>query len=196
MYVYYDEKYLNYHLPRVAWLSRTILLMVLSNRYHLWVCSTQCFWFQMYILLHLVLGRNIINFLAMSKPSFQLSLQWKIVISNYSLVHLILYVTRFHDYDDMLEDTWHIEYPRRPDISDGLFPGVNVGLPTWDSYPVLPSKPNKEEKVGLAEAITSSILSTGKMHIILPLSCFELFDNYMIWFYFDRSYRSQEKIVL
>ncbi|XP_043811070.1 actin-related protein 9 isoform X3 [Manihot esculenta] len=77
----------------------------------------------------------------------------------------------FHDYDDMLEDTWHIEYPRRPDISDGLFPGVNVGLPTWDSYPVLLSKPNKEEKVGLAEAITSSILSTGRIDLKRKLFC-------------------------
>jgi actin-related protein 8 len=37
----------------------------------------------------------------------------------------------------------------------------------WESYPIFPSKPKKEEKVGLAEAITSSILSTGKIHVQL-----------------------------
>ncbi|XP_058001144.1 actin-related protein 9 isoform X1 [Hevea brasiliensis] len=77
----------------------------------------------------------------------------------------------FHDYEDMLEDTWHIEYPRRPDMPDGLFPGINVGLSMWDSYPVFPSRPNKEEKVGLAEAITSSILSTGRIDLKRKLFC-------------------------
>ncbi|CAK7327227.1 unnamed protein product [Dovyalis caffra] len=71
----------------------------------------------------------------------------------------------FLDYENMLEETLHLEYPRRPDMSDGLFPGINVGYPMWESYPIFSSKPKKEEKVGLAEAITSSILSTGKIHI-------------------------------
>lgn len=62
----------------------------------------------------------------------------------------------------MLEETWHTEFPRRSEFSDGLFPNVNVGLPMWDSYPVFATRPKKEEKVGLAEAITSSILSTGR----------------------------------
>lgn len=48
----------------------------------------------------------------------------------------------------MLEDAWHLEFPS--------------GLPMWDSYPVFATKQKKEEKVGLAEAITSSILSTGR----------------------------------
>uniref|UniRef100_A0A2P2L2I8 Actin-related protein 9 n=1 Tax=Rhizophora mucronata TaxID=61149 RepID=A0A2P2L2I8_RHIMU len=77
----------------------------------------------------------------------------------------------FHDYDDMLEDTWNIEYPRRPDISDGFFPGMSIGLPMWDSYPVFPSKAKKEEKVGLAEAIAGSILSTGRIDLQRKLFC-------------------------
>lgn len=68
--------------------------------------------------------------------------------------------TRFHDYEDMLDETWHMEFPRRSDMPDGLYPGSNVGLQMWDNYPFVSMKPKKEEKVGLAEAITSSILST------------------------------------
>ncbi|XP_038722899.1 actin-related protein 9 [Tripterygium wilfordii] len=77
----------------------------------------------------------------------------------------------FHDYEDMLEDTWNMEYPRRPDMSDGLYPGSNASLPLWESYPVFPSKPKKEEKVGLAEAITTSILSTGRIDLQRKLFC-------------------------
>lgn len=77
----------------------------------------------------------------------------------------------FHDYEDMLEDTWHMEFPRRSDISDGLYPSMNVGLPMWDSYPVFSARPKKEEKVGLAEAITSSILSTGRIDLQRKLFC-------------------------
>ncbi|KAG8636780.1 hypothetical protein MANES_15G038500v8 [Manihot esculenta] len=68
-------------------------------------------------------------------------------------------------------ETIHIDYPRRPDIADGLFTGVNVGLSMWDSYLVFPSKPKKEEKVGVAEAITSSILSTGRIDLKRKLFC-------------------------
>ncbi|RDX94790.1 Actin-related protein 9, partial [Mucuna pruriens] len=64
----------------------------------------------------------------------------------------------FHDYEDMLEDTW--DFSRRSDMSDTFYPNVNGGLPMWDSYPVFSTKPKKEEKVGLAEAITNCILST------------------------------------
>ncbi|XP_068326899.1 actin-related protein 9-like isoform X2 [Pyrus communis] len=67
----------------------------------------------------------------------------------------------FRDYEDMLEDTWHMEFPRRPEISDSLFPNMNTGYPMWDGYPAFSAKPKKEEKVGLAKVITSSILSTG-----------------------------------
>ncbi|KAK9288056.1 hypothetical protein L1049_016502 [Liquidambar formosana] len=77
----------------------------------------------------------------------------------------------FHDYDDMLEDTWHMEFPRRSDMSDGLFPGINGGLQMWESYPFFTTKPKKEEKVGLAEAITSSILSTGRIDLQRKLFC-------------------------
>ncbi|XP_065861767.1 actin-related protein 9 isoform X2 [Euphorbia lathyris] len=77
----------------------------------------------------------------------------------------------FHDYEDMLEDTWHIDYPRRPEISDSSYSGINVGLPMWDNFPVFSSKPKKEEKVGLAEAITGSILSTGRIDLKRKLFC-------------------------
>lgn len=40
----------------------------------------------------------------------------------------------------------------------------------WESYPVFPTKPKKEEKVGLAEAITNCILSTGKILILFSIS--------------------------
>ncbi|XP_010023997.2 actin-related protein 9 isoform X1 [Eucalyptus grandis] len=77
----------------------------------------------------------------------------------------------FNDYEDMLEETWHVDYPRRPDMADGLYPGFNIGLPMWDSYPIFQTKPKKEEKVGLAEAITSSILSTGRIDLKRKLFC-------------------------
>lgn len=77
----------------------------------------------------------------------------------------------FNDYEDMLEETWHFDYPRRPDMMDSLYPGFNIGLPMWDSYPIVQTKPKKEEKVGLAEAITSSILSTGRIDLKRKLFC-------------------------
>lgn len=51
-------------------------------------------------------------------------------------------------------------------MSDGLYLGVNSGLNMWDNYSMLPSRPKKDDKLGLAEAITSSILSTG---LIFPV---------------------------
>ncbi|KAB2599801.1 actin-related protein 9 [Pyrus ussuriensis x Pyrus communis] len=77
----------------------------------------------------------------------------------------------FRDYEDMLEDTWHMEFPRRPEMSDGLFSSMNTGYPMWDSYPAFSAKPKKEEKIGLAEAITSSILSTGRIDLQRKLFC-------------------------
>ncbi|KAJ4824513.1 hypothetical protein Tsubulata_050961 [Turnera subulata] len=65
---------------------------------------------------------------------------------------------------------WNI-LARRPDVSDGLFPAFNVGLPMWENYPVFSAKPKKEEKVGLAEAISSSILSTGRIDLQRKLFC-------------------------
>ncbi|KAK4783231.1 hypothetical protein SAY86_007605 [Trapa natans] len=70
--------------------------------------------------------------------------------------------TWLKDYEDVLEDTWNIDYARRPDISDPFYPGANIGYPMWDSYPIFQSKPKKEEIIGLAEAIVNSILSTGR----------------------------------
>lgn len=64
----------------------------------------------------------------------------------------ILYIVfRFQDHENMLEETWNMD-----------FGGGNMGLPVWDSFAVSPLNPKKEEKIGLAEAITSSILSAGK----------------------------------
>lgn len=70
--------------------------------------------------------------------------------------------TWFHDHEDMLEDTWNMEFPRRPDTSDGMYHG---GLPLWDNYPVYSTKLKKDDKLGLAEAIASSILSTGRIDV-------------------------------
>ncbi|CAL5376394.1 unnamed protein product [Camellia sinensis] len=69
----------------------------------------------------------------------------------------------FNDYEDMLEDTWHMGFPRRSDMSDGLYSSINGGFPMWDSYSFFQSKPKKEDCIGLAEAITKSILSTGRL---------------------------------
>lgn len=77
----------------------------------------------------------------------------------------MIYCTRLKDYEDMLEDTWNIDYARRPDIPDPFYPGANIGYPMWDSYPIFQTKPKKEETIGLAEAIVSSILSTGRFSI-------------------------------
>ncbi|KAK3043437.1 hypothetical protein RJ639_002016, partial [Escallonia herrerae] len=77
----------------------------------------------------------------------------------------------FKDYEDMLDDTWHMEYPRRADMSDGFFPGISGGFPMWDSYPVFQNKPKTEDNIGLAEAITKSILSTGRIELQRKLFC-------------------------
>ncbi|CAL5444729.1 unnamed protein product [Camellia sinensis] len=70
-------------------------------------------------------------------------------------------IKMFNDYEDMLADTWHMEFPRRSDMSNGLYSSVNGGFPMWDSYSFFQTKPKKEDCIGLAEAITKSILSTG-----------------------------------
>lgn len=49
----------------------------------------------------------------------------------------------------MLEDTWHMD-----------FPGGSA-FPMWESYPIFQTKPKKEDNIGVAEAITKSILLTG-----------------------------------
>ncbi|XP_021751790.1 actin-related protein 9-like isoform X1 [Chenopodium quinoa] len=78
--------------------------------------------------------------------------------------------TWFHDYEDMLEDTSNVEYPRRPDGSD-LYPGFNAGFSMWEGYTVFTNKHKKEENLGLAEAITKSILSTGRIDLQRKLFC-------------------------
>ncbi|OVA09164.1 Actin-related protein [Macleaya cordata] len=77
----------------------------------------------------------------------------------------------FLDYEDMLEDTWHMEFPRRSDMSDGLFLGVSGGSTMWDNYAVPPTRLKREDNLGLAEAITSSILSTGRIDLQRKLFC-------------------------
>ncbi|GAB2266650.1 Actin-like protein arp9 [Dionaea muscipula] len=78
--------------------------------------------------------------------------------------------TWFHDHEDMLEDTWLTEYVRRPD-SDVFFHAMSGGLPVWESYPLFTAKPKKEDNLGLAEAITKSILSTGRLDLQRKLFC-------------------------
>ncbi|XP_074319528.1 actin-related protein 9 [Silene latifolia] len=68
----------------------------------------------------------------------------------------------FNDYEDMLEDSFQMEFPRRTDVTD-LYPGFNPGIPMWENYPAFTNKPKKEEKIGLAEAITKSIMLTGRI---------------------------------
>ncbi|KAL3506082.1 hypothetical protein ACH5RR_031464 [Cinchona calisaya] len=70
--------------------------------------------------------------------------------------------TWFKDYDDMLEDTWHTE---------GFYPGTTAGFPMWESYPVFQARLKKEDNIGLAEAITKSILSTGRIDLQRKLFC-------------------------
>lgn len=60
----------------------------------------------------------------------------------------------------MLEDTWH---------TDGFYPGSTVAFPMWESYPIFQARPKKEDNIGLAEAITKSILSTGRYIIDFSL---------------------------
>ncbi|KAI3915451.1 hypothetical protein MKW92_031925 [Papaver armeniacum] len=52
---------------------------------------------------------------------------------------------------------WHMDYPK-----DGVYVGPNGGASMWDNYQVLP-RLKKEDNVGLAEAISKSILSTGNL---------------------------------
>ncbi|MFS7926044.1 putative Actin family, ATPase, nucleotide binding domain-containing protein [Helianthus anomalus] len=77
----------------------------------------------------------------------------------------------FKDYEDMLEDTWHIDFPRRPDVSDGLYSGINNPLQMWDNYPYMSNQQKKEDNIGLADAITKSILSTGRIDLQRKLFC-------------------------
>jgi actin-related protein 8 len=66
-----------------------------------------------------------------------------------------VYVYRFQDCDDMLEDTWQ--------TNDGL--SGNGGLGAWDSYQMLPTRVKKFDNIGLVEAIVSSVLSTGSLFL-------------------------------
>ncbi|XP_022875064.1 actin-related protein 9 [Olea europaea var. sylvestris] len=75
----------------------------------------------------------------------------------------------FSDYEDMLDETW--DFPRRTDMSDGNFPGSSGYFPMWENYPIFQTKPKKEDNIGLADAITKSILSTGRIDLQRKLFC-------------------------
>ncbi|XP_071732517.1 actin-related protein 9 [Rutidosis leptorrhynchoides] len=80
----------------------------------------------------------------------------------------------FKDYEDMLEDTWHVDFPRRPDAPDVYYPGMSNPLQMWDNnYPYVMSnnQQKKEENIGLALAISNSILSTGRIDLQRKLFC-------------------------
>ncbi|KAL6532407.1 Actin-like protein arp9 [Orobanche gracilis] len=78
-------------------------------------------------------------------------------------------VSRFTDNEDMLEDTW--EFPRRPDISDGYLSSSGGFYPMWENYPTFQPKPKKQDNIGLADAITKSILSAGRIDLQRRLFC-------------------------
>lgn len=84
----------------------------------------------------------------------------------------------------MLEDTWHMDFP-----GGGAYP-------MWESYPVFQTKPKKEDIIGLAEAITKSILLTGdNSNVFYNVVEF----GYSFWALFhtiDRAYWATEKVVL
>ncbi|KAJ0717145.1 hypothetical protein HanPI659440_Chr13g0520271 [Helianthus annuus] len=71
-----------------------------------------------------------------------------------------MFLSRFKDYEVMLEETWHIDFPRRPDVSDGLYSGICNPLQMWENYPYVSNQQKKEDNIGLGDAITKSILST------------------------------------
>ncbi|KAK4427745.1 Actin-related protein 9 [Sesamum alatum] len=77
--------------------------------------------------------------------------------------------TWFSDNEDMLEETW--DFPRRSDMSDGYFPGNSGFFPMWENYPIFQAKPKKQDSIGLADAITKSILSTGRIDLQRKLFC-------------------------
>ncbi|MFS7926003.1 hypothetical protein Hanom_Chr04g00291811 [Helianthus anomalus] len=90
-------------------------------------------------------------------------------VSQFAAVFIQNILYRFKDYEDMLEDTWHIDFPRRPDVSDGLYSGINNPLQMWDNYPYMSNQQKKEDNIGLADAITKSILSTGNYKPLILL---------------------------
>ncbi|KFK31713.1 hypothetical protein AALP_AA6G149400 [Arabis alpina] len=67
----------------------------------------------------------------------------------------------FQDHENMLEEIWNMDFAG----------GGNMGLPVWDSFAASPLKPKKVEKISLAEAISSSILSAGRIDLQRKLFC-------------------------
>lgn len=52
-------------------------------------------------------------------------------------------------------------------MSDGMYYGGNGGLNMWENYPVFPTRLKKDDNLGLADAVTSSILSTGNLLTVI-----------------------------
>ena len=72
----------------------------------------------------------------------------------------------FHDYEDMLEDGSHTEFVKRSDEPDLFLAGYNSGLAMPESSESYLQKfRNEDNLVGLAQAITNSILSTGHLDV-------------------------------
>ena len=72
----------------------------------------------------------------------------------------------FHDYEDMLEDGSHTEFVKRSDEPDLFLSGYNFGLAIPESSESYLQKfRNEDNLVGLAQAITNSILSTGCLDV-------------------------------
>lgn len=91
-----------------------------------------------------------------------------------------------------------MEFPRRPDMSDNMYFGVNSGFNTWENYPVFPTRLKKDDNLGLADAVTSSILSTGNLRLLLLVRCLNfvslIADTGLLCF--CRSHRPPEEVVL
>ncbi|KAH9319142.1 hypothetical protein KI387_020911, partial [Taxus chinensis] len=75
----------------------------------------------------------------------------------------------FHDYEDMMEDSTHNEFGKRPDGTEVFFSGSSIVLGMQDSSQSSPILKKEDNRVGLAEAITNSILATGRLDLYRKL---------------------------
>eukprot|EP00252_Welwitschia_mirabilis_P012774 TRINITY_DN28261_c0_g1_i3.p1 TRINITY_DN28261_c0_g1~~TRINITY_DN28261_c0_g1_i3.p1 ORF type:complete len:592 (-),score=115.29 TRINITY_DN28261_c0_g1_i3:241-2016(-) len=71
-----------------------------------------------------------------------------------------------HDYEDVLEDSSHTEFTRKLDAFDTYISGNNYGMTMSELSEYNPFQfGNEDNCVGLAEAITRSILSIGRIDV-------------------------------
>ncbi|XP_057821859.2 actin-related protein 9 [Cryptomeria japonica] len=75
----------------------------------------------------------------------------------------------FHDYEDMMEDSSHSEFGKRPEGAETFFSGCNYALGMQDPSQYSPKLKKEDNIVGLAEAITNSILATGRLDLYRKL---------------------------